>query len=324
MRTLTVVLMACVVLMLGLAAQPAQAVLLYATDFESPTYTTGYSNLNGQNYWVVDAALGHVQAYAGGSVPWVPQSTGVITYYSPPVANPYGGDQYVGLSTTTGGGSGNIRAKYQLSALVSGLLTLSVDFLNGPEHDFPPYQGGLFARNWAANVAQVGLYTCSASSYVDHSAPPARTGNWAYRVLAFDSAGLQLTNTGTTAGYRYDGVAGFDELPRETWWRLGVTFDTTTRRITQYLSKNLMTSEEWVMDNPQALHDYGAGPVLVDLYMRGGAGGTTDVDAVSFYNVGNGQLHLYDNPRIELIPEPATMALMGLGGIAMLIRRKKR
>lgn len=36
-----------------------------------------------------------------------------------------------------------------------------------------------------------------------------------------------------------------------------------------------------------------------------------------------GQLHL-DNVRLEFVPEPATIVLLGIGGIGVLIRRKRR
>jgi len=324
-------------------ARPAAA--NFATGFESPMYSTA-SELVPQDGWATQfGGPWHVEDYATSQIPWVPQSTGVLTYYTAPV-NPNGGNQFVGKGTDDQGGSGGGRAWH--AATQSGLVEVSVDFCNGPEHDFPNYQGSIVSRgNWSGSGPgnMVGIYTTSASSFVEpeqpnpNPPPPRnpRAGNWAFNVMAFDAAGNQLniTNTPYHPFYRFSGVPGFDELPRETWWRMGYVIDTNSRRLVQLKSQNLMTGEMWIMDNPQA--DVGAGPV--DMYILGGAAGTDPLDAVGIYNVGNGQLSMFDNvyvgdpydwptpgaPEVE-IPEPLTLGALGLAfaGLGGYARRRKR
>lgn len=301
----------------------------WSTGFEPPTYTAGFENLVPQDGWATQfGGEWHVQNYdgSGTGIPWIPQSTGLLTAYYPPV-NPNGGDQYIGKSAATSGGGG--RAWH--AAPQAGLVQVRVDYCNGPEMDYPNYQGSIVSRgNWSGSGPgnSAGIYICQASTYVEPVQPPdpepriPRAGNWAYNVMAWDAAGTQFTGA-LAPFYRFDGVAGFDDLPRETWWRMGYTYDSASRRITEFYSKNIMTGEEWIMANPQGMMDYGNGPELADMYIAGGAAGTDILDAVGVYNVGNGSISMWDNIDVSIVPEPATMSLLALGGLA-LIRRRRR
>ncbi len=263
-------------------------------DFESPAYTVGTNNLSPQNGWSIQFGQpGSVQPYVGGLVAYVPLSAGARVLYSPPFANPYGGQNYVGKSVVMStGGSGGGR-ELQPTPL-TGTVTVRCDFLAGPEHDFPQYQGGITSRNSAGGVNNiVGVFSVIASTAIDHSAPPARAGNWAYNVVAATTnmAFGAVINPNSLTYLRLTGIEGFDDLPRETWWRIGYTYNTVTRVIIQYTSKNLQTGQSWTYNNPQYNGE--------TIFVRGGMAGTEVIDRVGIYNVGNGQVHLFDNLTVS-------------------------
>ena len=319
----------CLLIGLGLAAQPALAAVIYQTGFEAGEVPPAYQGapagvaIAGQDGWLPQFGAGFrgVFTYAGSQVSWAPPSEGAWVPYAAPL-HPDGGDQFLG---TTGQG----RTWHAVAQ--SGMVECSVDFLNGPEHDFDLYQGALTSRgNWSGtgpgNMA--GFYSAVASDYVAPPEPP-REGNWAPTWVAYDSSGTQLINVGI--GWRYDNEPGFDLLPRETWRRMGYSYDTVSRRYTEF------RSGDKVMTNPQALYDYDGpeGPLppeLVDLYILGGS--PTDgiapdnaaiADSFGIYNVGNGQVHLWDNLAVQSIPEPSTVMLLvtGLVGLVVYWRRRK-
>jgi len=327
---------------LVLAVAPA-AYADYSTGFEPgedpPAYVAGYDNLVPQAGWATQfGGLWHVQPHSGGSLPWSPQSAaGVppVSFWSPP-AHPGGGEQYVGKGTNLAGGSGGGRA-WHAAAQGGPIVDVNVDFCNGPEHDYPNYQSSIVSRgNWSGSGPgnSAGIYTCVASNYVAPPEPP-RGGDWAFNVVAFDKFDNQISGT-LGPFYRFDGVTGFDFLPRETWFRIGYSYDPVSRRITQFRSDNLMDAlPGWTLDDPQAMWDYpdddpDVGPQLVDMYINGGSPtdgnpdeNTAILDAVGLYNVGNGQVHAFDNLDVANVPEPATMSLLALGGLAVLRRRRK-
>jgi len=296
------------------AAAPA-AHADYSTGFEPgedpPAYVAGYDNLVPQAGWDTQfGGLWHVQPYSDGSLPWSPQSAAgepPVSFWSPP-AHPAGGLQYAGKGTNFAGGSGGGRA-WHYAEQDGPIVNVDVDVCNGPEHDYPNYQSSIVSRgNWSGSGPgnSVGIYTSVASTYVNPGAPP-RAGDWAFNVMAFDKFGTQIAGT-LGPFYRFDELEGFDELPRETWFRIGYSYDLTTRRITQFRSDNLMDAlPGWTFDDPQAMWDYpdddpDEGPQLVDMYIIGGSPtdgnpdlNTVMLDAVGLYNVGNGQVHAFDN-----------------------------
>ena len=53
-----------------------------------------------------------------------------------------------------------------------------------------------------------------------------------------------------------------------------------------------------------------------------GAGVPTESLRVELFDTGGGQA-LFDNVRLEAVPEPTTTALLGLGGLALILRRRR-
>jgi hypothetical protein len=47
-----------------------------------------------------------------------------------------------------------------------------------------------------------------------------------------------------------------------------------------------------------------------------------DVDALQFQSI-SGQVWIIDNIAVEMVPEPATLGLLGIGGLALLRRRRR-
>ena len=281
-------------------------------DFEAPNYSTGFLveptpdliNIPPQNAWhggdvgqqgwtVQFGGPFYVDDYATAAVPWIPPSLGPQTY-SPP-AHPGGvfpgGSQFAGKGVNTdpnfGGAQGGGRHMHM--APHEGLVEVSTDILNGPEHDYPLWQGAITSRSSSgAGGNHVGIYTTTASTYVNPGAAP-REGNWAFSVASYDENGLPNESGYGAVGafWRFDEVEGFDDLPRETWWRIGYVLDMDTRQIVELKSMNLETGEFWNMENPQAGEQ--------GMYIKAGAAGTDDLDLVGLYNVGNGQIHAFDN-----------------------------
>jgi hypothetical protein len=325
------------------AARPAMG--QYVTGFEagegyagqaaSAGNPPGPTQLVPQNGWANQFGNGFdVHTYAGSQIPWSPQSKGVPEMYNAPV-NLTGGRQFVALGNSDGGTGAGGRDWRAMAH--EGLMEFSVDYCNGYEREFGNYQGGLVSRgNWsgAGPGNMVGVYSTDASTAVGESGP------WAFHVLASDANGVRLTNPVPNdfgPFYRFNGAEGFDNLPRESWWRMGYVIDMdpgspTYRRVVQLKSQDLSIGGEiWTIDNPQAWQDNPLDPggfIGVDMYIFGGAAGAEVPDSVGLYNSDAGTLSMYDNLYIgapydwRVVPEPATMAVMLMGGFAVLRRRR--
>ena len=151
-------------------------------------------------------------------------------------------------------------------------------------------------------------------------------GPWAPQ-WAFSNINGSDAYSGTYRGIRYDGVAGFDNLSKAYWHRIGVVFDAATGKATQFKVQELTPGGNiWTMDNP-------VGALGQDLYL--------DRDTTSLalfanvglrlYNVGTGTLSAYDNVYVgdpvtwtAVVPEPSTVGLLlaGLSALGLVRRRK--
>lgn len=290
---------------LSLTSSPAFAD--FVTGFEpdegylgapgSASTTGGNSQLVPQNGWIDQFGnFFDVHTYGDVQIPWSPPSRGPELYPVAPKTfpvNPNGGTQFVALGTSDGGGGGRDQVAVTFSA---ALVEVSVDFCNASEHDFPNYQGSILARDAGGHM--VGIYTSAGSDEpLLQPLDPPNSGPWAFSVLAYDAAGEELDEDVLDRFYRFDGLEGFDNLPRETWHRIGFVMDLdpaspTYRQITQLKTQDLTTNQIWIMDEPRA---FAGTPQETPMYLRGGSTGTEQPDLLGLYNVGNGQISMFDN-----------------------------
>jgi len=190
---------------------------------------------------------------------------------------------------------------------------MSVDYFTGPQFDNGGnYNSALLARDVSA-THHAGFYCAKGSAGTT-------AGPWAPQFIVFDEAGTAVKNA--AQGYIFADEPGFDNLPMEQWHRMGVVVDWDTREILQIKSQELFIGGEiWVIDNPtgpngEALYASTADPAVI-YYVR-------------LYDVGSGTLTAFDNLYVGdpyewqvVVPEPATLSLLTLGGLA-LVRRRKR
>ena len=250
-------------------------VVSFSADFEPPTYSgsPGGTPLAGQEGWTGEML---VHSYADSQIPHSPAAGG---QYTAPF-NPTGGTQFVAMGTAF---TNTFHA-----AVYENLVEVSADYAPGFQFDNNGnYNGALLARRDSDRLA--GFYTGDGSGA---TAPDPSPGPWAPHFFVWDSANTQFITPGGPLGYRFDGIEGFDDLSMEQWYRIGVVFDMTTRRITQIKSQELVIGGNiWIMDDPQ-------GPGGEDLYLGGGAAGTDVLDNVRLYNVGAGTVSMFDNVHV--------------------------
>jgi hypothetical protein len=165
---------------------------------------------------------------------------------------------------------------------------VSADYAAGFDGDYAPRQGQL---RYGPNIG-IAAYTADAW---DEGLVNGYDGTqWAWNLDAFDAAGVKIINN--ESYYRFNGVAGFDNLTREKWYRMGIVVDLdpaspTYRQIMQLKSQDITAGVTTIMNNP-------VGPLGELMYMEGGTAGTTLPDDLGFYNVGRGSLSMFDNAYV--------------------------
>ncbi len=283
-----------VTIVAGLALTGA-AQAQYATNFEPPTYagsaagtalTNGFGG-GGQDGWynpVNGSTDGKVFTYAGNAV-------GLVN-------NPTGNAQFAAVQNF--GASGFGRAQHAINFLSNTTYTASFDI------NFDRFGGVLPAIN---NLGSFSLQPSATSRFWQtlYTWDNLATGN-AYdaNYVFFNAAGVQQANT----------LPGpdWDALRLNTWYRQSTTWDFTTNQI---LSVSI--------DN---LHD-AAAPVVVDVsamgwYLAGGANPTQAIptDVRFFAGGGANNIHVFGFDNFEIIPAPASMAMLALGGLFAGRRRR--
>ena len=312
-----------VLLMVLVSAGMCSAAVIFETGFEAGEAYTGSATgitLTGQDGWVsgyngVETYM-WVHTYADNQVPF-PFGTPWTDPQTVP-ANPNGGAQFVAEHL------GAVSDTHSLES-PSGVVEFSVDYYAGPQYN-NNWNAAFLARNGNAQIA--GWYTCRATSEGEYDqTDPNSSGPWAPEFKVWNAAGTQLKQGNGAQGYVFSTgkYLGFDELPRDSWYRLGVVVDLTSRKITAIKVQRLQSGESAiVVINPKGW-DAGAN-AYVDLY----AGGTLLPDNIRMYDVNDGTLTAFDNAYLgdayewqQVVPEPATMSLLAIGGLALLKRRRK-
>ncbi len=183
-------------------------------------------------------------------------------------------------------------------ALVSSLRaasgTQSVRIAPGSDlvHTFSGVGGGI----WNFSLKQYVPSTASGESYVIllNKYQPGGPYDWSVQMLA------DLTEGKVTSEMGYPG----NELPlvKDTWVDLRFEIDFTTGTVSEYYNNQLLSTHPW--DDGNGVQSLAA----LDLYADSSQSGFV----------------FYDDLHVSQVPEPSTFALLGLGGLALLARRRSR
>lgn len=279
---------------MALAALSGAAGAVLVSNFEAPTYSgsgagTPWTNgfgLGGQDGW-----YNPVSGSTDGSIFTYPDNAWGF------VNNPTGGSQFAAVRNQ--GATGFGRAQHDV-AFANTTYTASFDVI------MDRFTGVLPAIN---NLGSFSLQPSTNSRYWQtlYTWDNLATGNaFDANYLIFNAAGVQQPNAVPGAAW--------DALNLNTWYRQSTTWDFVTNKI---LSVSI--------DN---LHD-AAGPTVVDVsgmdwYLFGGANPTQDLPTGVRLFAGGGanNIHVVGIDNLEIIPAPASVALLGLAGLASGRRRR--
>jgi hypothetical protein len=135
------------------------------------------------------------------------------------------------------------------------------------------------------NPNQIGIFGCDSTWYTPSSDHPLEDNNWHYIVVT----------------YSYDGVG----TTTETW------YNDSTLEASRTVSGSLTYPTSWA---DPVIGAEGGNPIYI---WHGYTGALADV-AIYNYALSPAQITAHYNAAI---PEPATIALLSLGGLALLKRR---
>lgn len=286
-------------LIIGLSAVCASSFAQFSDNFESETGSAGGTLITngfgggGQNGWYVPVS---------GSL-----DESVFTYSGNALGhstNPTGGNQFVGASDA---GAGNFRAQHAVNFNNTGVWTLAVDF-NFNFSGTPPVQNNLGSISLQPSTTNNAFQTLYQYDPNGLSGP---NGYWAVFGVAPASGGALVLQT-TPPG------AEWGALQFNHWYHQTVTWDYASNQIIQTTLQDITTGGSVATLNPTGW------------YLSGGANNTlgqaaaTDIRLfVSGGNANSTNLGGYDNLSVGPVPEPTSMAVLGLGALALLRKRRK-
>jgi hypothetical protein len=103
-------------------------------------------------------------------------------------------------------------------------------------------------------------------------------------------------------------------LPTDTWFNLAMVMNNGTGIVQAFLNGGLL--DTWQLTAGQLFIDtnppYNGGPRIQSI---------TDVDLLTYGGWSNGSAYV-DNVSLSIVPEPATLLLLGLGTLVLLRKRK--
>ena len=261
----------------------------YFSDFEAPLYmgSAGGTVITGQDGFYIpvpDSQHGLVYLYTG-NVLGIPQ-------------NPFGGSQFAGA---TGGDPGLpvpfARAQRDMTyGDGTGIWTVSFDIAATFIGQLPSAQniGSFSTQVFPDQATFIALARWS---------DPANAANWNADYVWFDAGGAQLLESVDDRG--------FQNLTVNHWYRWSTTFSLDTSQILE-VSITDLTNNVTSTNNP------------VDRYLFGGAGGAPTPTGFRLFAgaIGvEGNTLAFDN--VNIVPSPATLALLGLGGLVGIRRRRR-
>jgi hypothetical protein len=272
----------------------------FSDNFESETgsatgtlITNGFGG-GGQNGWYnpISGSLDEsVFTYAGNAL-------GIIN-------NATGANQFVGAASANA--ATPYRAQHALTLTNTGIWSMSVDF-NFNFTGAPPVAnnlGSISLQPSATNNAFQTLYAYNNSSLANP------TG---YRAL-FGFAGA---GGGSLTLQTDPNDANWDNLVFGHWYHQTLTWDAAANQIIGTTLQDMTANGTIFSQNP------------TDWFLTGGQNNVLSqalaTDTRLFISGGNANstnIGGYDNFRIGPVPEPASMAALGIGALALLRRRRK-
>ena len=260
----------------------------YVTDFDPPTFDGSPEGvlMTGQDGWylpdVPDAVDYNVYTYEDNVL-------GIVQ-------NPRGSTQFV-----AGHGPGSpafARAQHEIDWSIGGVWEIEYDVatLYGGE---PPSSNNLGSLSIQPSADSVGSFI-HLFSWVD----PDVATNWTAFFMHYDAAGVQVAQPGTSPGPEWD------NLDLNHWYRFEVTVDFDINMITEVGITDITDGGDPVHFAP------------VDWYLSGGdVGGPPTVTALRFFAGGTTTCNTVAWDNLDVVPEPATLSMLLLAGLALLRRR---
>lgn len=271
------------VLALAMAAGAANAVVLYSTDFESPTFVAG--PVNGQNGWV--------QLVSAGTT----DTQNVVV----DAVNSHAGTQHVRLLGTAWGSSTSARfnatwpdntltpAQLAVNPIVRSGVWARIDSTTGRNS-----QAGLEFYGNDGVIGPGGVF-CGALSLYTSGVTGAATGTLGVAVFSFSSGIL------------------FGGLSFNTWYHLEMEADYSGHTMKYFLNGADITPNfvlaGGVPDLDATANEFNDADLVS--YRRSG----TPL-------AGSAGTHRYDDYYVENLPTPGALGLLGLAGIVAARRRR--
>lgn len=253
-------------------------------------YSTDFNNLDANPQGVILTGQDGFFLPVAGSTDFE-----VVTYTANSYAfpqNPTGGANFI-AGIGEGGGTFERAERAVNFGAGEGLWELSFDVIvshRGPEAPID-------------NIGSVSLQPGTNQSFIASARWSSGLAGeeWNADYIWFDENGTQF----------FENVpdAGFQNLETDQWYRWTTLFDMTSNRITEVSIEGLTVS-----------HSASFEPT--DRYLFGGSAGADLPEAVRFFTGSSNAGNVMGFDNLTLIPAPGTVALLALGGLVGLRRRR--